>query len=349
VSPSAPVVVAALYRFTSLPDYSELREPLLETCLEAGLRGTLLLAAEGINGTVAGSRAGIDALLAYLRGDERLAAMEYKESFSDTQPFLRMKVKLKREIVTMGVPSVDPQKVVGTYVEASDWNRLLDDPELTLVDTRNDYEIAIGSFRGAIDPDIEHFRDFPKWVEENLDPQTHRKVAMFCTGGIRCEKATSYLLDQGFKEVYHLKGGILRYLEEVPEEDSSWEGECFVFDERVAVDHRLEKGHYEQCFACRHPVSATDMASPDYRPGISCPHCIDQRSEEQRQRSAERQHQIDLARQRGQAHIGPEAAVSRGSAFHGSEEAQRPTIEAVSVGADIGEDAPAARRSSSGR
>ncbi|MEE4278980.1 MAG: rhodanese-related sulfurtransferase [Halieaceae bacterium] len=317
MSPHKPVVVAALYRFASLPDYRELRAPLLRTCTEAGLRGTLLLAAEGINGTVAGSREGIDRLLHTLRSDARLADLEYKESCNDRQPFLRMKVKLKREIVTMGVPTVDPQQTVGTYVEPTDWNELLADPELTLVDTRNDYEIAIGSFRGAINPDIEHFRDFPRWVQENLDPDRHRKVAMFCTGGIRCEKATSYLRSRGFDEVYHLKGGILRYFEEVPEEASTWEGECFVFDERVAVNHRLEKGRYEQCFACRHPVSEEDMASPAYRPGVSCPHCADSRSQEQRQRSAERQRQIDLARRRGEVHIGPQDCATKRDAGNG--------------------------------
>ena len=302
--------MAALYHFASLPDYRELRQPLLDRCLAAGLRGTLLLAAEGINGTVAGPRAGIEAVLAVLRTDPRLAELEHKVSLTDEQPFLRMKVKLKREIVTMGVPSVDPKRVVGTYVEPQDWNALISDPEVTLVDTRNDYECAIGSFRGAVEPGISHFRDFPRWVEENLDPGRDRKVAMFCTGGIRCEKATAYLRDQGFADVYHLRGGILKYLEEVPEERSAWEGECFVFDERVAVDHRLERGSYAQCFACRHPVSEKDMASADYVPGVSCPHCAGHHSAERRERFTERQRQIDLARRRGTAHIGPIAQAS---------------------------------------
>ena len=302
---SEDVVVAALYRFVALPDYRELRGEILKRCETWDLRGTLLLAAEGINGTVAGSRSGIDALLAYLRADERLAELEHKESFTHAQPFLRMKVKLKREIVTMGVPSVDPNRVVGTYVEAENWNELIADPDVILVDTRNDYELRIGSFRGALDPDIRTFRDFPGWVEEHLDPKEHKKVAMFCTGGIRCEKASSFLLEQGFEEVYHLRGGILKYLERVPEEDSKWQGECFVFDERVAVNHALEKGSYEQCFACRHPVSDEDMASEAYEPGVSCPHCIDAKSDDQRERFAERQRQIDLARTRGDRHIGP--------------------------------------------
>lgn len=305
-----PYIVAAMYKFVSLPDYEALREPLLDVCRDAGIKGTLLLAQEGINGTVSGTREGLDTLLAYLRGDERLVDIEHKESVHDSQPFLRMKVKLKREIVTMGVPSVDPNRVVGTYVAPGDWNALLDDPEVVLVDTRNDYEYAIGSFDGAIDPDIETFREFPAWVAENLDPARNKKVAMFCTGGIRCEKASSYLLEQGFDAVYHLRGGILKYLEEVPEEDTRWHGECFVFDERVAVDHQLQKGRYEQCFACRHPVSAEDMASPDYRKGISCPHCIDRKSDAQRERFAERQRQMELARQRGEQHIGDAAGFS---------------------------------------
>ncbi|MEM6774570.1 MAG: rhodanese-related sulfurtransferase [Pseudomonadota bacterium] len=307
------VVVAALYHFTALDDYARLRDPLLHTCRDAGLRGTLLLASEGINGTVAGSRGGIDRLLAELRRDPRLANLEHKETRSPEQPFLRMKVKLKREIVTMGVPSVDPGRTVGTYISPADWNALVDDPEVTLVDTRNDYECAIGSFQGALDPGIGNFRDFPAWVHANLDPQKQRRVAMFCTGGIRCEKATSYLLDQGFEEVYHLKGGILKYLEEVPREESRWFGECFVFDERVAVNHELEKGAYEQCFACRHPISAEDMASASYARGVSCPHCIDRQTDEQRDRFAERQRQMDLARERGSVHLGQDGATAPNS------------------------------------
>ena len=303
-------IVAAMYKFVELPDYEALREPLLDVCREAGIKGTLLLAEEGLNGTVSGTREGLDTLLAYLRSDHRLEDLEHKESVHESQPFLRMKVKLKREIVTMGVPGVDPKRVVGSYVAPRDWNALLDDPEVVLVDTRNDYEYAIGSFDGAIDPQIETFREFPAWVEKNLDPARNRKVAMFCTGGIRCEKASSYLLEQGFEEVYHLRGGILKYLEEVPEDDTRWHGECFVFDERVAVDHRLQRGHYDQCFACRHPVSAEDMASPAYQKGVSCPHCIDRQSDEQRARFAERQRQVELARQRGEQHIGDSEAIS---------------------------------------
>ncbi|EED32691.1 conserved hypothetical protein [gamma proteobacterium NOR5-3] len=298
------VVVAALYKFVTLDDYKALREPLLEQCRLQGLKGTLLLAEEGINGTVAGSRQSLDAVLGWLRTDPRLADLEHKESEHHEQPFLRMKVKLKREIVTMGVPQVDPNRVVGTYVPPREWDALLADPEVTLIDTRNDYECAIGSFRGAVDPGITTFRDFPAWVEKNLDPKKNAKVAMFCTGGIRCEKASSYLLEQGFDSVFHLKGGILKYLEDVPEQSSSWEGECFVFDERVAVNHALERGSYDQCFACRHPVSKDDLQSPDYVKGVSCPHCIDLQSDEQRERFAERQRQVELAKARGEQHIG---------------------------------------------
>ncbi|MFK8041254.1 rhodanese-related sulfurtransferase [Congregibacter sp.] len=304
-----PIVVAALYKFVALPDYQSLREPLLEQCRRHGLKGTLLLAEEGINGTVAGTREALDTVLAWLRADSRLADLEHKESLHDEQPFLRMKVKLKREIVTMGVPQVDPNRVVGTYVTPDEWDGVLADPEVTLIDTRNDYECAIGSFRDAVDPGITTFRDFPAWVEKNLDPGKNRKVAMFCTGGIRCEKASSYLLEQGFDEVFHLKGGILKYLEEVPQESSSWEGECFVFDDRVAVNHALERGSYDQCFACRHPISDQDLKSPDYVRGVSCPHCINQQSDEQRERFAERQRQVDLAKARGEQHIGEASLI----------------------------------------
>ncbi|KGE03326.1 Rhodanese domain protein [Pseudohaliea rubra DSM 19751] len=296
--------MAALYKFAGLPDYRELREPLLAFCCEQGVRGTLLLAEEGINGTIAGSRSAVDAVLARLRADPRLADLEHKESLHEAPPFLRMKVKLKREIVTMGVPRVDPRHTVGTYVEPGDWNALVDDPEVLLIDTRNDYEIGIGTFRGAVDPGTRTFREFPAWVKKNLDPAKHRKVAMFCTGGIRCEKATGYLLEEGFEAVFHLRGGILRYLEEVPAEESAWEGECFVFDERVAVNHELERGSYEQCFACRRPLSAEDRAAPTYEPAVSCPHCYDSLDASRRARFAERRRQAALARARGERHIG---------------------------------------------
>lgn len=297
-------VVAALYRFVTLDDYRELREPLLDECVAAGVKGTLLLAAEGINGTIAGSRDGIDRVLAWLRSEPRLASLEHKESLDDEMPFYRMKVKLKREIVTMGIAGIDPNRVVGTYVAPRDWNTLVNDPEVVLIDTRNGYEVDIGTFRGAIDPATTSFREFPRYVRENLDPARHRKVAMFCTGGIRCEKASAFMLQEGFEEVYHLQGGILKYLEEVPEAESTWEGECFVFDNRVAVNHRLEKGRYDQCHGCRHPITAEDKASERYQQGVCCPHCYHSLTQEQKARFAERQKQMELAAQRGEQHVG---------------------------------------------
>lgn len=299
-----PIVVAALYQFVRLPDYEALREPLLNKCSEEGIMGTLLLAAEGINGTIAGDRSSVDRLLAYLKEDERFSGIEHKESFYAEMPFYRMKVKLKREIVTMGVEGIDPNHIVGTYVEPKDWNELISDPDVTVVDTRNYYEYAIGSFKGAKDPKTTTFREFPEYVEKNLDPSKNKKVAMFCTGGIRCEKSTAYLKEQGFDEVYHLKGGILKYLEEVPKEKSLWEGECFVFDNRVAVDHDLEKGSYDQCHGCRHPITEDDKLSEHYLAGIACPRCYDDQTPEQRQRFSERQKQIELAKKRNQQHIG---------------------------------------------
>jgi UPF0176 protein len=298
------VIVAALYKFVTLDDFHELREPLLDACREAETCGTLLLAREGINGTIAGSRAGIDRVLAYLRSDPRLADLEHKESLDENMPFYRMKVKLKKEIVTMGVPGIDPNQAVGTYVSPGDWNALLSDPEVLLIDTRNDYEYDIGTFRGALDPRTTSFREFPAYVRATLDPRKHKKVAMFCTGGIRCEKASAFMLNEGFEEVYHLQGGILKYLEEVPEQDSTWEGECFVFDNRVAVNHRLEKGQYDQCYGCRHPITEQDKLSDKYQKGVCCPRCFDTLSDEQKARFRERQKQVELARERGQAHVG---------------------------------------------
>ncbi|APQ11527.1 hypothetical protein BJP27_08410 [Pseudomonas oryzihabitans] len=299
---SDTIVVAALYKFVTLDDYVQLREPLLQTLLAHDVKGTLLLAEEGINGTVSGSRAGIDAVLAWLRADPRLVDIDHKESYCAEQPFYRTKVKLKKEIVTLGVPGVDPNQRVGTYVEPQDWNALVDDPEVLVIDTRNDYEVGIGSFKGAIDPKTKSFRDFPAYIREHFDPAQHKKVAMFCTGGIRCEKASSFMLQEGFPEVFHLKGGILKYLEEVPAAESRWEGECFVFDNRVTVTHELAEGAYDQCHACRNPVSPQDMQSPHYSPGISCPHCWDSLSEKTRAGARERQKQIELARLRNEPH-----------------------------------------------
>lgn len=300
-------VVTALYKFVRLENFEQLRQPLLNVMEANEVRGTLLLANEGINGTISGFRAGIDAVLAWLKSDQRLADLSFKESFTDTAPFKRSKVKLKKEIVTMGVEGIDPLKVVGSYVKPSQWNELISDPEVVLVDTRNDYEIEIGTFKNAIDPNTTTFREFPQYVKENLDPSKHKKVAMYCTGGIRCEKSTAYLKEQGFDEVYHLEGGILKYLEEVPQEDSLWEGECFVFDDRVAVNHQLEKGQYDQCHGCRMPITEDDKLKPQYSKGISCHHCFDKLTNEQKERFAEREKQVALAKQRGEEHIGSEA------------------------------------------
>jgi len=301
------VVVCAMYKFVRLENFQELRQPLQQTMEDSGVKGTLLLAEEGINGTVAGSREGIDNVLAWLKQDPRLADISYKESFDDSMPFYRTKVKLKKEIVTMGVEGIDPRQVVGTYVKPKDWNALITDPEVFVVDTRNDYEIQIGTFEGAVNPNTETFREFPDYVAKNMDPAKHKKVAMFCTGGIRCEKSTAFMKEQGFEEVYHLEGGILKYLEEVPEEETTWQGDCFVFDNRVAVNHKLEKSIYDQCHACRMPITEEEMRSEQYEQGISCPHCFDTVTDEQRARFAERQKQIELARQRGEEHIGSEA------------------------------------------
>ena len=298
------VVVAALYRFARFPEFETYRQPLLDCLLAAEVRGTLLLAAEGINGTIAGTRAGIDRVLGFLQKDSRFAGLEVKESYVDENPFYRTKVKLKKEIVTMGVAGIDPNKIVGTYVEARDWNALIADPEVLLLDTRNKYEVEIGSFAGAVNPGTDSFREFPDYVKKQLDPGKHKKVAMFCTGGIRCEKSTAYLREQGFEEVYHLKGGILKYLEEVPESESKWEGECFVFDNRVTVNHQLERGSFDQCHACRMPITEQDKQREEYQPGVSCQHCLGAQSPEQRQRYAERERQIELAQCRGEEHLG---------------------------------------------
>ncbi len=299
-----PIVVCALYKFAFLEDPEMLRQPLLDLMHGLGILGTLLLAREGINGTVAGSGEAIDALLVRLRSDPRMADIDAKFSRHDTNPFFRAKVRLKREIVTLGVEGIDPRSSAGTYVEPSDWNELISDPATVVIDTRNDYETAIGSFRNAIDPHTRSFRDFPRYVAENLDPACHRKVAMFCTGGIRCEKSTAYLKKLGFDEVYHLKGGILGYLEEIPEEESLWEGECFVFDQRVALGHMLEKGCHELCHGCRRPIGPKDRASELYQPGVSCPRCHGETSAERKERLRERERQVRLAGERGEAHLG---------------------------------------------
>jgi UPF0176 protein len=282
------LVVATLYKFVRLPDFAEKQQPLLSCCQSHGIKGTLLLAEEGINGTIAGSQAAIDAILSFLRADHRFADLEHKESLADVQPFDRLKVRLKSEIVTLGVPEADPNVQVGTYVAPKDWNALIADPEVTVIDTRNDYEVSIGSFQGAENPQTRSFRQFPDYVRTQLDPAQHKKVALFCTGGIRCEKASAFMLAQGFEEVYHLKGGILKYLEEVPTDESLWEGECFVFDQRVAVQHGLAPGTHDLCRSCGHPISEEDKASPDYEDAIACPYCVDQLTDAQRKRQEAR-------------------------------------------------------------
>lgn len=301
------ITVCAMYRFVDLPHFEQIREPLLNKMLSLDVKGTLLLAHEGINGTVSGTQASIDELLDWLKQIPEFADIDYKVSFDEEQPFYRTKVKLKKEIVTMGVEGIDPKKVVGTYVKPADWNDLISDPEVLLIDTRNDYEYEIGTFEGAVNPKTDTFREFPEYVKENLDPEKHKKVAMFCTGGIRCEKSTAYLKEQGFDEVYHLEGGILKYLEEVPESNTMWKGDCFVFDNRVAVNHQLEKSAYDQCHACRLPITEEDKEHEHYKKGVSCPRCYGKHTPSQLQRFEERQKQIELAKQRGQEHIGSEA------------------------------------------
>ena len=302
------IVVCAIYKFVTLHQFEALRAPLVQRMKDEGIRGTLLLAKEGINGTIAGTSSAIQALLAWFNTQPGLENIVHKESFHETIPFNRTKVKLKKEIVTLGVEGIDPKKVVGTYIKPHEWNQLISDENVTVVDTRNDYEFQIGTFKGAINPKTTNFRQFPQYVKENLDPKKHKKVAMFCTGGIRCEKSTAYLKELGFEEVYHLEGGILKYLEEVPENDSLWEGECFVFDERVAVNHALEKGQYLQCHACRFPITEEDTKKDSFVQGVSCHHCVGQHTESQKQRYLEREKQNMLAKGRGEQHIGGDVA-----------------------------------------
>lgn len=296
--------VAALYKFVSLSDYTKLRGPLQDMCDLLDVKGTLLLAEEGLNGTISGQENKISELIEFLRADPRLNDLDVKYSTADESPFYRMKVRLKREIVTMGVDGVDPNKTVGTYVDPSDWNALISDPNTILIDTRNDYEVGIGTFKGAVNPNTNTFREFPAWVEANRKNIDKPKVAMFCTGGIRCEKASSFMLENGFDDVYHLKGGILKYLETQDESESLWEGDCFVFDQRVAVTHGLEESEYDQCFACRKPITEEEKSLPQYEKGVSCHHCYGTLSNSQRSGFAERQKQIALAKKRGEKHIG---------------------------------------------
>lgn len=290
--------IAALYHFTRFPDPTALKPALLELCVAQDVKGTVLLAGEGVNGTIAGPRAGIDAVIAHLRALPGCAGLEWKEATSEVPPFPRMKVKIKREIVTMGQPDVDPASKVGNYVDPAEWNELIQSPDVAVIDTRNGYEVAIGTFEGAIDPETKSFGEFPEWWEQNKERFHNKKIAMFCTGGIRCEKSTNYLLGQGVEDVYHLKGGILKYLEEVPEEQSTWGGDCFVFDARVSVGHGLREGPHVLCHGCRQPILPEDMQRPEYEHGVSCHNCVDQTSEWDKDRFRERQKQIKLAEAR---------------------------------------------------
>ncbi len=298
-------LVAALYKFAPFDDPTGLRGPLAEACRENAIKGTLLLAGEGINGTIAGSAGGIDAALAHIRGLPGCAGLEVKFSRAEHMPFHRMKVRLKKEIVTLGVDGIDPSRDVGRYVEAGEWNALISDPKTIVIDTRNDYEVKIGTFKGALDPKTKSFSEFPEWFRAHrAEFGENPKVAMFCTGGIRCEKSTAFLRAEGVEDVAHLKGGILKYLETITEDQSRWQGECFVFDERVSVGHGLAPGTHSLCRACRMPLSAVEQASEDYVEGVQCPHCAAVRTEGQRRRYAERHKQVALAERRGQRHVG---------------------------------------------
>jgi UPF0176 protein len=307
-----PIAVAALYCFAKFSDPESLQAPLQLICQQQGVTGTILLASEGVNGTIAGPKSGIAVVINHIRSFPGCANLDVKYSGAREMPFYRMKVKIKREIVTMGIDGIDPTREVGQYVTPEDWNALIADPDTILIDTRNDYEVGIGSFEGAIDPKTKAFRDFPAWFRENraaLTAQSNKpKFAMFCTGGIRCEKSTAFLKAEGIDDVYHLEGGILRYLENIPASESKWQGECFVFDERVSVKHGLELGSLQLCHACRFPIHAEDRLSERFVEGVSCPNCFDDRSDADRTRFAERQKQIALAKKRGQQHIGAKIA-----------------------------------------
>lgn len=296
-------LVAAFYKFVALPDFQALQADIQKYAVTNEVMGTILLADEGINGTVAGPEAGVRALLDFIKSDVRICDLEHKESWAEENPFYRMKVRLKKEIVTLGVEGVSPTKSVGEYIEPENWNEFINDPDVVVIDTRNDYEVVIGSFKGAVDPETTSFRELPEWVEGQDNLLKGKKIAMFCTGGIRCEKSTSYMKEQGFDDVYHLKGGILKYLETVTEEESLWEGECFVFDQRVSVGHGLKQGPYDLCHACRHPITEEDKTSELYAKGVSCPRCYYKQSTQQRQRFIERQKQMELAKLRGEKHI----------------------------------------------
>ncbi|MDG2201062.1 MAG: rhodanese-related sulfurtransferase [Phycisphaerales bacterium] len=297
-------LVATFYRFAPLDDLESMQAAVRECCETNEVRGIVLLAAEGVNATISGTPEGVMAVIEFLRADPRLTDLRWKESTASKQPFRKMRVRLKKEIVTMGVPGVDPAHLVGTYVKPQDWNALINDPDVIVIDTRNDYEVEIGSFKDAVNPDIESFGQLPAWLDARFDPSKQPRVAMFCTGGIRCEKSTALLRQEGFEEVYHLEGGILKYLEQVPEDESLWHGQCFVFDERVSVGHGLEEGSYELCRGCRRPVGPQDRASEQFEEGVSCPWCHDRTTSQQKANYAQRQQQVDLAKDRGEQHLG---------------------------------------------
>jgi UPF0176 protein len=298
------LIAAAFYKFVDLPDFAQLRSPLLAACERQAVKGTILLAAEGINGTIAGPAKNVRSVLEHLRTDPRFADLAHKESPAVETTFYRMKVRLKKEIVTLGEPGVSPTKLAGTYVRPADWNRLLDDPDVVFIDVRNDYEVAIGTFKGALNPRTKSFSELPAWIRAQTALRTKPKVAMFCTGGIRCEKSTAFMRAEGFPEVYHLEGGVLKYLETVPKEQSRWEGECFVFDERVAVGHGLERGSYELCRSCREPVGDLERAAPEFERGVSCPKCCAARNDEKKAGLRERQRQVEIAKTRNRLHVG---------------------------------------------
>lgn len=297
-------VIAALYKFVKLENYVDLKTPLLEKMKSLDVKGTLLLAREGINGTISGTKNSIDSILDYLKSDPRLKDISHKESYTNEHAFYRTKVKLKKEIVTLGIENIDPTTQAGNYVAPEKWNELISDPDVILLDTRNDYEIKIGTFEGAINPNIKSFKEFPEWVKKNLDPKRNKKVAMFCTGGIRCEKSTSLLNQYGFENVYHLEGGILKYFENIQTSKSKWNGECFVFDQRVSVNQELQKGNYDQCYGCRMPLTEEDKKSDQYIPGVSCHHCYSKTSNIQKVRFNERSKQVKIAKKRGEKHLG---------------------------------------------
>jgi UPF0176 protein len=298
------IAITALYHFTDLPDVVDVHKKLKDLCTDLKIKGILLLAPEGINGTVAGTKEAIDIFLTTLKSDNRFKHISHKESYSEEMPFYRLKVRLKTEIVTLRIPEANPNKMVGKYVDPKDWNTLISDPDVVVLDTRNDYEVKIGTFKNAVNPETEKFVDFPNYVREKLNVPKAKKVAMFCTGGIRCEKASAFMKLEGYEEVYHLKGGVLKYLEEIPAQESLWEGDCFVFDQRVSVGHGLSQGHYQMCYGCRMPLSQEECLSEHYIEGIQCHHCHDKLSEKSKKGNYERQRQILLARKKQQQHIG---------------------------------------------